>query len=275
MKILNLLMAAILVISLSFSLIACEKETTKEEEPEKPVVEEPAEPAETYHTTVNFESLDGLEITGDLYTIDETSPIILLFHRASWSRGEYREIAPKLMDLGFNVLAIDARSGSTINGIKNQTAARAVEQGLGTEYADAGQDIEATIIYATDELGYNDVITWGSSYSTVLVLAISQNYPEHVKSIVTYSPGGYFWYEDKNIMDHANTCEIPVYLTGAKTENVVYNAVFDNVKTENKVMFVPEVKGDHGSRVLWMSSKGNEEYWQSLTTYLEQFSNTN
>jgi len=64
---------------------------------------------------INFPSVDGLQMTADTYFSDnKASPLIVLFHQAGWGRGEYLEIAPKLNSLGFNVLAIDLRSGKKL-----------------------------------------------------------------------------------------------------------------------------------------------------------------
>jgi len=237
-----------------------EDNTTKEEENN--------DDEEKRYETITFPSLDNLEITADFYKIDDSSPIILLFHRAQWSRGEYREIAPRLCDLGYNVLAIDARSGGAINGVTNITAQKAAEAGLGGEYADAGVDIEATINYSINELGYDDIITWGSSYSTVLVIAISEKYNENVMGIITFSPGGYFGYEEKNVMEHAQNLSIPIYLTGGKTEDIVANAILENVASEIKIKFKPEANGVHGSMNLWESVDAHKEHWESLESFL-------
>ena len=72
--------------------------------------------------TVHYKSKDGIQITADLYMSHKTSaPFIVLFHQARWSRGEYREIAPKLNKMGFNCLAVDQRSGDAVNGVENET----------------------------------------------------------------------------------------------------------------------------------------------------------
>ena len=70
------------------------------------------------HSTIRFDASDGVSITADLYLAhaDLNKPLIVLCHQAGWSRGEYREIAPKLNALGFNCIAIDQRSGGSING---------------------------------------------------------------------------------------------------------------------------------------------------------------
>jgi len=77
--------------------------------------------------TITFPSKDGLTITADTYITnpDNKTPFIVLFHQAGWSRGEYNEIAPKLNKLGFNCMAVDQRSGGSVNGIQNETTALA------------------------------------------------------------------------------------------------------------------------------------------------------
>ncbi|MDF1672231.1 MAG: hypothetical protein P1U41_01915, partial [Vicingaceae bacterium] len=98
--------------------------------------------------TVSFKAKDGLEITADLYlTKDDKAPIIILFHQAGWSRGEYKEIAPKLNKLGFNCMAVDQRSGGDVNEIDNETFKRAEKKGLPTTYVDAIPDLNAAIDY--------------------------------------------------------------------------------------------------------------------------------
>ncbi len=95
---------------------------------------------------IEFKSLDGLLISADLYgDISNKTPMILLFHQAGWSRGEYREIAPKLVELGFNCMAIDQRSGDSVNDVQNETKVRAEEAGKSTSYLDALQDMEAAL----------------------------------------------------------------------------------------------------------------------------------
>jgi len=57
--------------------------------------------------TVTFPASDGLVVTADLYmAYAPTAPMILLFHQAGYSRGEYLEIAPRLNALGFNALGL-------------------------------------------------------------------------------------------------------------------------------------------------------------------------
>ena len=98
--------------------------------------------------TIQFNSGDGIRVTADLYMTESAdAPFIILFHQAGYSRGEYREIAPRLNALGYNCMAVDQRSGKEVAGIQNLTHKMAVENNLPTEYLDALTDIEAAYVY--------------------------------------------------------------------------------------------------------------------------------
>ncbi len=51
------------------------------------------------------------------------------------------------MKFGYNCLAVDLRSGKEVNYIQNETAKRAREKNLSTEYLDAEKDMLASIDY--------------------------------------------------------------------------------------------------------------------------------
>ena len=101
--------------------------------------------------TIKFSSIDGLQLTADLYMPhDKSAPIIVLFHQARWSRGEYLEIAPKLNMLGFNCMAVDLRSGGVVNRVKNESFNKAQQEMKPTTYVSAYIDIDAAISYARE-----------------------------------------------------------------------------------------------------------------------------
>ena len=75
---------------------------------------------------VQFNTDDGITVFGDLYASIEgkSAPIILLFHQAGGdARGEYTGIAYRLLENGYNILAIDQRSGGNRFGGVNRTVA--------------------------------------------------------------------------------------------------------------------------------------------------------
>ena len=120
----------------------------------------------TENQTFTIKSSDGLLITVDRYTshTSNSTPLIVLFHQAGSSRGEYIDIAPRLNQQGFNCIAVDLRSGDSSRGIENETDIRANKTNLSTGYADALPDVIAALQYAR-ETNNGKVIAWGSSYS--------------------------------------------------------------------------------------------------------------
>jgi dienelactone hydrolase len=225
---------------------------------------------------ITFPSKDGLQITADTY-IGETEknrPLIVLFHQAGWSRGEYNEIAPKLNKLGFNALAVDLRSGKAVNGITNQTAKGARKAGKQTRYIDALPDMESALLYARKLAGNGTkVIAWGSSYSSALVLQIVGDKPALADAVLSFSPGEYFKKSGKPanwIQQSAQSINVPVFITSAKSEKGRWSAIFEGIKSKSKVSFVPETNGNHGSRALWNKFSDSKSYWLAVGQFLEQ-----
>ncbi len=222
--------------------------------------------------TVEFPSVDGLTITADYYPLKE-APLILLFHQAGWSRGEYREIAPKLNDMGFACLAIDQRSGGEVNGVVNATHKRALDKGLPTAYLDAVQDMQAALNYALTTLGYNKVIVWGSSYSSALSFVLSANNMDKVSAMLAFAPGEYFsrfGKSDHFIADHARKLKMPVFITSARKEHKNWKDIFSVIPSKDKKSFLPATAGQHGSRALWEKFPEHKAYWAAVTAFLQK-----
>lgn len=222
--------------------------------------------------TITFSSKDGLTITADLYKIDDNSPYILLFHQAGFSRGSYREIAPKLNQMGFNCLAIDQRSGEEANGIVNETNQVAQKQNKETEYLDALPDLEAAYDYAKNELKAEKIVLWGSSYSASLVLYLASQYKGDIMGVLAFSPGEYFELNEKTLASQVSEITSPVFITSAKNEKEQWQGIYDNISSE-KVFFLPEPEGFHGSKALWEKNEGNQEYWIAVKKFLTEIKN--
>ena len=199
--------------------------------------------------TIDFPSKDGLLITADYYEVKGSETFILLFHQAGWSRGEYKEIAPKLNTLGYSCLAIDQRSGGAVNSVTNQTNQRAVAAGKETTYLDAFQDIEATVAYVKKAYSPKKIIIWGSSYSSSLVLKYAGDHPDQIDAALAFSPGEYFGKEDF-IKNSAAHIKVPTFITSAQNEQDNWAAINEAIPTTTKVTYVPATAGNHGSRAL-------------------------
>lgn len=231
------------------------------------IITEPEEVLATdtaFIKTIEFESEDGLLITADQYHINESAEVILLCHQAGWSRGEYAEIAPKLNDLGFNCIAIDQRSGGSINGVINETAKRASDEGKSTGFNDAKQDITAAVAHAKELYG-SDVILWGSSYSSSLALIVATE-DENVQKVLAFSPGEYL--TDVNVGERIASLSKPAFLASAKNEQAQTKLLYDAIAASQKTQFVPVGDGEHGSRALWEQMQDNEEYWTAVKEFL-------
>jgi pimeloyl-ACP methyl ester carboxylesterase len=93
-----------------------------------------------------------------------------------------------LATLGFNVLAIDQRSGGNAWGRTNETVKRL---GKSTGYDEALPDLEAALQWAKSSGETGPIIVWGSSYSAALVFLLAANHRREVKAILAFSPGEY------------------------------------------------------------------------------------
>ncbi len=216
--------------------------------------------------TLTFPSEDGVVITADLYRSEKPvteSTLIILFHQAGSSRGEYKTIAPRLTQLGFDALAIDQRSGNSFNGVSNQTA---LQVNVGRNFIKALPDMRAAISYGYEELKAKRVIIWGSSYSASLSLVLAGRQAPKVDGVLSFSPGEYFNGE-LSIKNEAEKISVPVFITAARNEKRQWKPIFSGISA-TKTGFVPEGVGKHGSSALL--SQDSEEYWQAVLTFLNK-----
>lgn len=226
--------------------------------------------------TITFPSSDGLEITADLYTPHSSgAPFIVLFHQANWSRGEYKETAPKLNELGYNCMAVDLRSGGKVGGVVNETNRLAKEKELDTDYIDSYPDMIAAIKYVKNQnLARGKLIVLGSSYSAALVIPLAVDYPNIIDGVVSFSPGEYFSKQGKPktyVSDNAKKLKVPLFIASAKKEDSYWLGIFQKVPGNNKAAFIPETGGNHGSRALWEKFPDSGGYWDALKSFLKEY----
>lgn len=138
---------------------------------------------------VSFAAADSVVIYGDLYQAKsgKTAPLILLFHQAgSDARGEYGAIIPRLIDSGFNVLALDQRNGGDRLGGTNRTVAAL--KGKPYSYCEAYPDLEAALKYVIKEGYTGKRFAWGSSYSAALVVRLGVEHAAELAGVLAFSP---------------------------------------------------------------------------------------
>lgn len=215
---------------------------------------------------VTLTASDGVKVFGDYYPAPSPKALIVLFHQAGSSAGEYRTIAPRLVAAGYSALAIDQRSGGGMYG-RNRTAAAL---GKSADYLAAQPDMQAALDWAISK-GV-PVAIWGSSYSSALVFPLAAANPGKVKAVLAFSPGEYF--DDKTLVSRAAAkVTIPVYVTSAPEagEVALAKTVFDATAATDKTDYVPK-DGVHASSTLIAAKNpaGAEANWASALAFLRK-----
>ncbi len=218
--------------------------------------------------TLEFPSADGLTMRAVMYSIDSTSPVIVLCHQAKMNNYEYAEIAPKLNGMGYNCLALDQRSGGAIDAHDNKTNANALAANKETTYQSAIPDIEAGVNHAFETWG-QPVILWGSSYSASLCLKVATN-NDRVKAVVGFSPIAKFDDGTSAAEYFKNYNTKPIFITSTEKEAGALEKAFKHLPETVLTQFYPDTKGTHGSKALWSSDPANAYYWEAVTAWLEK-----
>ncbi|MBN2524089.1 MAG: hypothetical protein JXB24_12520 [Bacteroidales bacterium] len=218
---------------------------------------------------VSFYSKDSLKITADLYLKDYRLPFILLFHQGGSSRGEYNEIAARLMKLDYNCLSVDLRSGSKINYVTNETALRAEEGNFPNSFIDARQDIESAIHYI-NKYNSKSVVLFGSSYSASLCLMIAKNEP-NVTAVIAFSPGEYF--RPKLIVkNEVAGIQKPLFVSSSAIEYDYIEQMLSGIDKSYITLYKPGKgsKGIHGAKALWKENESSDECWLELLMFFKK-----
>jgi alpha-beta hydrolase superfamily lysophospholipase len=217
---------------------------------------------------VSFTAADGVTIYANSFPgVSPNAPVILLFHQADSSKNEYAPIAPSLAGLGYNVLAIDQRSGGNLFPPPNETVEHL---GKSADYLDVLPDMDAALAWAEKTYPGAPVYAWGSSYSAALVFAFAAKHPHEIAAVLAFSPGEYL--PDKQFVAHAaRRVRVPVFIDSASnpTEEETAREIFDAVRSRLKVDYVPK-NGVHGSSTLRTDRNpdGSSENWEAVTAFL-------
>lgn len=151
---------------------------------------------------VAFTTFDGVEVVGDLYEADapKGAPIIVLCHQGgSNARGEYGDyIAPRLVEAGYHVLAIDQRLGGETYGSHNRTqegierakreSDRPARPNEAVSYCTALPDIDGAVTFVRTQGFTGKLALWGSSYSGALVFQVAASRPDEISALFVFSP---------------------------------------------------------------------------------------
>jgi dienelactone hydrolase len=217
---------------------------------------------------VTFQAADGVTVYADTYVAGAPpAPVILAFHQADSSRNEYAPLAPQLVKLGYNVIAVDQRSGGDLYPPANETVQHL---GKSTDFIDVLPDMDAALAYAKKTYPGSPIYAWGSSYSAALVFAFAAKHPHEIAAVLAFSPGEYL--PDKHFVERAaRHVRVPVFIDSASDpgEEAIAHAIYAVIPARNKVDYTPKA-GIHGSSTLRddRDPEGAAENWQAVTAFL-------
>lgn len=197
---------------------------------------------------VSFLASDSLRVTADLYLNDYNLPFILLFHQNGYSRDECTGIADKLLNLDYNCLAVDLRSGGKL--------------------IDSRKDVKAAIDYAGG-INNKPVILFGSSFSASLCMLEGMN-NERVNAVVAFSPGEYFEPEI-SVKKEIKNFNIPLFVSLSGNEYPYIMAMLEDIPDSIMTIYRHGGGNDtHGAKVLWESNKESRECWLELLMFFRK-----
>jgi len=216
---------------------------------------------------VTFLASDKLEVRADLYLYDRGAPYIILFHQENSSRGEYREIAPKLQRMGFNCLAVDLRSGKECNFVQNETAALAQKNNIPVTLLDCEKDIQAAMEYVEKTAIKNRYILFGSSFSASLAMKVA-NQNRRVVAVIAYSPGEYF--TPVNVTDWLKDFNKLIYISSTKREQPFITELVKDIPEQLLTLYQPSGDGVRGAPALWNAHPQANDCWISLMLFVKK-----
>jgi dienelactone hydrolase len=226
-------------------------------------------------TEIEITASDGNTLFADLIQTkkDKTAPLVILFHQAGGSaRGEYRTIAPRLIEEGYHVLATDQRSGSDQFGAPNRTVDRA---GTSTSYCEAYPDLIGTIAHAKAAGFTGPIFVWGSSYSAGLVINLGVEHGEGITGILSFSTAAGGPMEPCTSNALADQLTIPTLALRPLSEMAMESSQTQQEKFKSLGFetYVSE-NGVHGSSMLspWRIEGSPEPTWEVVLDFLARHS---
>ncbi len=220
------------------------------------------------YEVVEFSAADGTVIFGELYrAAEKKAPVLLLFHQARSNRGEYRTIAPKLVEHGYSALAIDQRSGGEMWHLSNKTVAM---RGASTPYLDALPDLEAALRWTHEQLSAKRTIVCGSSYSAALLFLLTARHRDEIDGLIAFSPGEYLEKEGL-VAREAAKLKLPILVLTPPGERSRAVTIFNAIKDPRKRLVTPKYAVHGASMLIRERSPKADLIWKDLLEFLAQF----
>ncbi len=220
-------------------------------------------------TNISFEAKDGVKVYGEFIKVDNSNPTILLFHQGgSNSRGEYIPIVPRLVEEGYNVLAVDQRQGGQVFGSYNRTVAELTNN---YSFCEAYDDLIGALNFVSEQGFSKNIILWGSSYSGSLAVKLASERGEKVSGVLAFSPATGGPMAECKADLYFDNLNVPLLLLRPSQELEIESSKLQFETARKKGFQVYEAEtGTHGSSMLVEERTGGntEENWQVVLSFL-------
>lgn len=217
---------------------------------------------------VYFYTPDSVKVRGDLYLASHKQPFIILCHQDASNRSEYYTIAPRLLNLNYNCLAIDLRAGGSVGFTENETRRNALRANRSTLPLDGITDLMAAISYVK-RFNNQPVVLLGSAYSASLCILAARNNPA-VRAVVALSPGEYFQ-PAINMAGEIARIDKPVFVTASQQDYPYLQQLTSQGNPDRITLFKPERgKGNRGTKALSVQEDTGGEYWFALMMFFKE-----
>ena len=232
-------------------------------------------PAEAQTTNeIQFKTSDQLTVFGDFHASAKVPAraVLIVVHQGDGSaRGDYGPIIPRLIREGFDVLAIDSRSGGELFGSTNRTVSK--NPARDWEYCDAYPDLTAALDYAKTLRPARPIIVWGSSYSATLALRLAADRASELKAVLAFSPASGPSMGECQPVPYAARVKIPALVVRPRGELDVAmrRADFDAFSKQGHQTYIAEPSA-HGSSVL-VAERANGDAsatWITVLAFLDK-----
>jgi dienelactone hydrolase len=217
-------------------------------------------------TALTLKASDGVAVYGQLYSskieASKHKGLILAFHQAGSNKNEYSKIASRFNTLGYDLLAIDQRSGGAMFEGKNQTA----DQASGVyKRIDALKDLRAALVHGKS-LKSKRIILLGSSYSASLALILAAEAPADVGAVLAMSPNDGALEEKGATLAACKKLTLPVWIATTKAEEGEAMPLFKALTSPAKKLFSVGM-GLHGASAL-ANPMVSGPYWKDIEAFL-------
>ncbi|HVG48507.1 MAG TPA: hypothetical protein VM899_10290 [Rubellimicrobium sp.] len=228
-------------------------------------------PAAVAQEEITFPTLneDGATMYADRYAHEgeRSRGTALLFHDMNSGAIEYADIAPRLAALGFEVLAVDLRTGSEDASVGNRTYQSTAAFIYTTD--DGLPDAQGALAWARETLPDDPILLWGSGAPADMVIVMAADDPKGIAGVLAFSPPSMLVHSDE--AEAASKLIVPLfvsYATAPKDELATVSQITDAAPPELLTLYTPEV-GAHG--VATLTESGNPEGWEANWAAVEAF----